>query len=298
MIISFGGVFKEERKLSITVNKSFGQFSGIPGTSLNVGNMTVFISKTKNIRNQNQFNRTKRKLQYNSKEISSQLMRVKKSGNASMILAKAKSRLGRLSRHLGSGQYDEKEVQAAIAHAKRMVKVARLKVSNLKEEERMNVDNQREKVSNEVQKSNELKRRVYKRKQESKAKITIEEAKVTRKEKAKAQKLMLKQRMNRQTELDEITKADIEYLKSKMGDGRESNRVDTTGVVLELSASAAGLQDLALLEKQVELEIEQEMQMQMEIINGSLLAGDLSSAVMHTGNNLTISGGGAVDISI
>lgn len=275
--------------MSITVNKSFGQISAIPGESLNVGNMTVSISKTKNTRNQNQFNRTKRKLQYNSKEISSQLMRAKRSGNASMVLAKAKTRLGSLARLLGSGQYDEKEVRVAIAHAKKMIKVARLKVNNLKEEERMGVDNQRERVSNELQKSNELKRRVYKRKQESKAKISIEEAKLTRKEKTKAQKLMLKRRMNRQTELDEITKADIEYLKSKMRDSTELNRVDSTGVVFEISTSAASLQELALLEKQIE--------QQMEVINETLLAGnDLSSTPIPTGSNL--SEGGIVDISI
>lgn len=300
IIMSFGGVFKEERELSITVNKSFGQFSGIPSTSLNIGNMTVSISKTKNIRNQNQFNRTKRKLQYNSKEISSQLMRAKKSGNASMVLAKAKSRLGMLSRHLGSGQYDEKEVWTAIAHAKRMVKVARLKVSNLREEERMSVDNQREQVINEVQKSNELKRRVYKRKQEIRTEITIEEAKLTRKEKANEQKLMLKRRINRQTELAEINKADMKYLKSKIENGTESNRVDTTGVVFELSTSAANLQELTLLEKQIQEQLELEIQMQMEIINESLLAGnDLSSAAIPTGSSVSISSGGEiVDISI
>lgn len=290
MIISFVGVFKEEHKLSITVNKSFGQFSVIPGATLKVGNATVSISKTKNTRNQVQFHKTKRKLHYNSKEISSQLMRAKKSGNASMVLAKAKSRIGMLSRHLGSGQYDEKELRTAISHAKRIVKVVRLKVSNLKEEERMSIDNQREQVVNEVQKSNELKRRVYKRKQEIRTEIAIEETKLTIKEKVNEQKLMLKRRMNRQTELGEIGKADMKYLKSKMENGTESSRVDTTGVVFELSISAANLQELALLEKQIQGQMELEMKMQMEIINESMLPGsDFTSSAMR---------GESIDVSI
>ena len=81
-------------------------------------------------------NKVKKSLNYNHREISGQLMRAKKSQSAGNVLSRAKRRLANLQTAAGSGQYDSKEVANAIAHARRMVRCAQLKVRNLKEEER------------------------------------------------------------------------------------------------------------------------------------------------------------------
>ncbi len=77
----------------------------------------------------------KKKLQYNLKEISSQLMRAKTSGSASRIAARARTKAATLRKKLKSGEYDEKELEAAIIHAEQMERIARKRVKHLQEEE-------------------------------------------------------------------------------------------------------------------------------------------------------------------
>ena len=70
---------------------------------------------------------TKKKLNYNYKEVSNQLLRAKKPQGAANALTKAKSRLATLQRYAATGEYDSKEISAAVAHARRMVECAQLK---------------------------------------------------------------------------------------------------------------------------------------------------------------------------
>ncbi|MBO4899719.1 MAG: hypothetical protein J5509_05470 [Lachnospiraceae bacterium] len=77
----------------------------------------------------------KKKVQYNYKAISGQLVRCKKSTNASMVASKARREVMRLKRLSRSGQYDEEDIQAALDHAKSMERVAKKKVAHLRQEE-------------------------------------------------------------------------------------------------------------------------------------------------------------------
>lgn len=79
---------------------------------------------------------SKKQLNYNHRDISGQLLRAKKPQSASAALTRAKSKVSMLQRAAASGQYDSKEVANALAHARRMVRCAQLKVRNLREEER------------------------------------------------------------------------------------------------------------------------------------------------------------------
>lgn len=78
--------------------------------------------------------KTKR-LYYNFKEISSQILRAKTSGNARLAVAKARSKIALLQRQQRNGEYDEKEVAMAILHARSMERVARKRLKNLEMEE-------------------------------------------------------------------------------------------------------------------------------------------------------------------
>ena len=77
----------------------------------------------------------KKKLQYNFKKISSQIVRSKNSVSARKAVQAARHEVTRLKRLKGSGEYDDEELQLAIDHAKSMEKVAKKKVAHLEQEE-------------------------------------------------------------------------------------------------------------------------------------------------------------------
>ena len=146
--------------MSVTVNSGFG---GAAGSASVVTTKKSIADRVKAANNQAK--RPKKRLNYNPREISSQLARAHKSRNAAVVLARAGIKLGVLQQAYASGQYNESEVRIAIAHAKRMVECARVKTSNLKEEEILKKRNDRDHNSGEQKKRNEVKRRVRQKEQ-------------------------------------------------------------------------------------------------------------------------------------
>lgn len=82
---------------------------------------------------------TLKKLRYNFKGISSQIMRSKTSANARQVAGKARREVIRLKRQRQNGEYDEEELQAAITHAQAMERVAKKKARHLQEEEMIKI---------------------------------------------------------------------------------------------------------------------------------------------------------------
>ncbi len=77
----------------------------------------------------------KKKLQYNFKEISTQLMRTRSAGGARQVASKARGIVAMLRKKMKTGEYDDKELEAAIEHAKQMEKVAKKRAKHLQEEQ-------------------------------------------------------------------------------------------------------------------------------------------------------------------
>lgn len=77
-----------------------------------------------------------KKLQYNFKLISSQILRAKTSGTAVRAVSSAKRKTAELRRKLKTGEYDDTELAAAIIHAEAMERIAKKRVKHLQEEER------------------------------------------------------------------------------------------------------------------------------------------------------------------
>lgn len=75
-----------------------------------------------------------KRLRYNFKSISSQILRSKTSVSARQVAGKARREVVRLKR-LRNGEYDEEELQSAILHAQAMERVAKKKMRHLLEEE-------------------------------------------------------------------------------------------------------------------------------------------------------------------
>lgn len=252
--------------------------------------------------------KTKKQLNYNHKEISGQLLRAKKAQNAANVLTRAKSKLATLQRQAGTGQYDTKEIANALAHARRMVRCAQLKVRNLREEEQGQKAHKRESGAHEQQKQNEVKRRVAQKEREIKSKVAREELQEVTKEKRKRSELVQKRRMHRNQEQSRINEADMKYIKglteNNGGVGSSSNA--GCSAVLDLSMEAAAMAEVQML-AQVQQEIEAEVEAEIAAdIAAETALGDAGAAVgsgMASGNSTDAGAantavGGAVDVSI
>lgn len=77
----------------------------------------------------------KKKLKYSYKAISSKIINCKKSYNAKEVISQAKREVARLKKLRSKGEYDSEELEAAIAHAQSMERVAKKKARHLEEEE-------------------------------------------------------------------------------------------------------------------------------------------------------------------
>lgn len=117
--------------MDMTVQKDYG-------TTLQDMKSRMQSIKRKNGVSQSKKTKKKKKnLKYNAREISGQLLRAVKSVSAGQVLIRAKGKVAQLQRCAATGDYDERAVSAALNHAKRMVKAAKMKVKHLKSEERL-----------------------------------------------------------------------------------------------------------------------------------------------------------------
>lgn len=245
--------------------------------------------------------KAKKQLNYNHREISGQLLRAKKAQNAANVLSRAKSKLATLQRQAGSGQYDTKEVANALAHARRMVRCAQLKVRNLRVEEQELKAHNRENGAKVQQKKNEVKRRVAQKEQELKKKVAVEEMQEIAREKRKRNEMVQKRRMHRNQERSRINEADMKYIKGLMENpqGMDGNISAGSAAMLDLSMEAAAMAEVQILaqdEQQIEAEIEATIQAEMAV-EGMSAGGAAISGSFSTGSSAATVGS-ALDISI
>lgn len=76
-----------------------------------------------------------KKLRYDYKSISTQILRCKTSISARQVASKARREVIRLKRQRLNGEYNDEELKSAIIHAQAMVRVAKKKARHLQEEE-------------------------------------------------------------------------------------------------------------------------------------------------------------------
>ena len=75
----------------------------------------------------------KKRLPYNFKQLSKQIMQAKTSDSARPLVAKMRAKLSWLYKQLRNGDYGESEVNAAIIHAAAMERIAKRKVRHLED---------------------------------------------------------------------------------------------------------------------------------------------------------------------
>ncbi len=226
-------------------------------------------------------NERRKSLNYNTRDIASQLMRAREVKAASDVLCRAQSKVNMLRRCLGSGMYENSEVWKAIAHANRMVDCASMKLRNLEEEEAERRSNERANRKGSGRLHSEAKRRALRRSQE----IQLKQKKEALERKMRMQELQLEQkkRMHRNRENGEISKANMSYWRDRP---RQAQRASCGGVTLELSTSAAQLSELARVRQSIshiERQLAQEMAVQTAAMQESamlvsVLSGEAAAA--------------------
>lgn len=154
----------------------------------------------------------KKSLSYNPKELSSQIMRARKTMGASQVLSRARAKLAMLKRAQATGEYDSAEIENAIAHAKRMVECAGMKVNNLREEDRL------------------------RKKAEDKEELKVEKLR-------NAKRLEeLKKRTHRQDENKALFDADTKYYQKDSSGASGAGSIGGSAASMSASSAAASLE--------------------------------------------------------
>lgn len=285
------------------------------GSGINGGNGYPVISGTLTIKNTNDARArigamtkksssgVKKRLNYNHREISGQLVRCKKAQGAANVLVRARSKLSVLKRCEATGQYDSREIANAMAHARRMVRCAQMKVRHLKEEEMEQKKYRRENSSDKQQIDNEVKRRAANKERKLKEKIQIETVQKVQAEKTKHQQIMQKRRVHRRQEQSKINEADMKYLKGEIENRKYDGASANDGVILSLSAEAALLNEAQIrlqAEQEAELEVEAEMDSSgsLDSTGAAVTAGAAPEGAASSETVAEAAVGGSVDISL
>lgn len=204
--------------------------------------------------------KTKR-LRYNFKEISSQIMMSKTSDSARRVMAKARSKLVMLQKQLRNSDYDYKELEHAIAHAKKMERIAKKKMKHLQQEEEVkqkgscfmkgeeneidaweNMDESEsfelneEKLERLLREYQELMEEVMDKLGEGMELEELpEEMMGAVEEHMDSEDLKRLKKKHRAEELREIMEADMKYLRALFGKLEKERQEASSGVSLELS---------------------------------------------------------------
>ena len=288
--------------------------TGIVANGVGQANNLSMVDRQRLARQKKEKAKAKKKnLNYNRREVSAQVLRASKLGMAARALATARTKASSLRRLVGTGQYDENELRVAIAHAESIVKTAKKKLGNLKEEQIKEKRVSREKQANELKK--QVKRqRVRAKRQQIKRELAAQKNQVEQQMKAKEMRCKRLKRRHRGEELADVAKADLKYIKDlqqyrRYGDaGNSSRSVDTTGTAaLEIGDTAMRLSDLERAEQALKYE-EQQMGQDNAAFSGSSASGTIDFSVGDSSGQISSSGdsvaadvaavGVAVDVSL
>ena len=113
--------------MSVELRNRDGSFAGTMTVSTGSSN----TSRTRKTSAKKKF----KKLQYNFKRLSNQIMRTKTAANAKQLMTKVKFQVADLKMKMISGDYDYAEVHSALVHAEKIARVAKKRMKNLQQEE-------------------------------------------------------------------------------------------------------------------------------------------------------------------
>lgn len=90
-----------------------------------------------------------KRLQYNFKQISLQILQTKTPVNAKQVVIRARGKAVELRKKLSSEDYDFSEVRRALIHAEKMTRIAKKRMKNLQQEENLEKKNAKNQIEGE-----------------------------------------------------------------------------------------------------------------------------------------------------
>lgn len=214
-----------------------------------------------------------KKLRYNFKRLSNQIMQSKSSMNAKQLTTKTKFQIVDLRLKLASGDYDYTEIHNALKHAERIARVAKKKMKHLQEEEfyqktggklpaqeEEEMENESDGLTNidTSDMSQEEMERLMKQIQEEMEKIEeeLEEAMDSRNfldefmqgfdEEMSPKDLEALKKKHRAEEMRDIMEADLEYLKSYFNKLSKEKEEGSSGLSDSSSESSGSITGVSL----------------------------------------------------
>ena len=97
-----------------------------------------------------------KRLNYNYRDVSGRILRAKTSVSATLVVTHARTMVAVLRRRYGCGEYNDRDLEIAIIHAEKMVRIAKKKLKNLKMEETGRRTSEAEKAQEELEEENSL----------------------------------------------------------------------------------------------------------------------------------------------
>jgi hypothetical protein len=203
--------------------------------------------------------KSQKRLTYNYKKVSAQILRAKTANSAGKAVTQARAQVAQLRKKLRTGEYDDKELENALIHAERIARAAKKKENHLEEEERMKPEDGVCEASSEdveeksqdafmdisdVKNSDEY-RQLMKKLQETMKKLddAMAESLETGLDEFSEdidpgdidpEDFAMLKKKHRLDELREITEADLNYLKSRFQSMESEKENRASGVTLEL----------------------------------------------------------------
>lgn len=101
-------------------------------------------------------NKKRKRLNYNYRDVSGRILRAKTSVSATLVVTHARTMVAVLRRRYGCGEYNDRDLEIAIIHAEKMVRIAKKKLKNLKMEEMGRRTSEAEKAQEELEDENSL----------------------------------------------------------------------------------------------------------------------------------------------
>lgn len=229
--------------------------------------------------------KTKR-LPYNFKKVSSQIMMSKTSTSARKAVTLARGTLVMLLRKVKTGEYDDKELENAIIHARKMERIARKRMKHMQQEERakqsgtalLDLEEYEESESEteetggeqdselseeELEELMQELQEFMKEFQEESLQELADELLASVPEDVDPEELERLKKKHRSEEFQEIVKADMEYLKALFDKLEKEKQSSSSGSSSQTSSSASDLSGVSLELAGVDIPVEADIPVEM-----------------------------------
>ena len=217
-------------------------------------------NNTRNVQTKSNKKKKYKKLNYNYREVSGRILRAKTSVSTRQVVTHARTVVAMLRRRYGCGEYNDRDLEIAIIHAEKMVRIAKKKLKNIKAEELAQRTSEVEKITEEREEeraseteetqseggemSEEELRKMIRRMEQELQELAAENNmdELTQEcygggGKMSEEELKMMKKKHRCDEMRQIVEADMKYLKAMFQRMMQEQQEIASAATLELSSA-------------------------------------------------------------